>query len=479
MGAVSEVKKEGFRVDNIKTKGTGHSLNGLYLRGFSGEILGLVGLRSSGIDDLLKVLCGKLQVLSGKMYLQEKLVRKEETLKNKVFHIHKELSMMENLTVAENICMDSILWNKMRMINWRMINFRTRELLQSYECYIDPSAQIKNLDPVDKAIVTLIRAVEQKPEILIVDNVTATYSEQEFDRFAHRLDKIKQLGITILFVSSDIGQMMRICDRIAVLRNGRKAGVLSEDIFEEGIVKQLLLGDSGKTEEYKELKIQEEKRIAMQIQKLCYQDIFEAFQLRIHTGEIVGVINENSDHERLLVDIITGRVLPEYGELEIGGVVYDLSKRKRRFSQEIGIFNGKNIEGQVFDNLTVEENFMLPILDKCKMRGGTIDRSYGRFLFSEYKDALEISAEEWGSPAKDLNLNVKLNMILYKFLAQNCKVIILYEPFAYLDLLYQERIQKFMNVAAGKGVGILVCVSAKTKKMTELCHRVLDSTRGK
>lgn len=462
-----------MRVESFVATGvhTNNGLNGLYARGFQRETLGIVGSYSGGMSKFFDVLTGTTAITKGTLYFNTQHEKKQQ---GRVVRIYGDLSLIDDLTVAENIFIGSSIWKKMRNINWKMLNFRAFELIRAFDHNISPYVKVGSLKANEKVFVALMKAMQASPDIIILDNITVGYSARELKRFNSLLCKVKRNGTTVIFTSSDINQVISISDRILVIKDGKKAADFSAPDFNEKLLKSILLSGSPTTEKYN-IKTRYDigdDDIIFRISDLTYKNV-QGLNIYVRRGETVGLMCKNIESEKLFTDILFGEYPADNGIMQIGNTEYDLSGKNHGLFRKIGFFNGENIESHLFANLTVKENFILPLLDKC-ISNGTIRFKYEQFLFNEYQNVLGITRNDWDSPITNIDNETKVKIILCRLIAAGYKSIIFYEPFAKSDLVSQHSIKDLIFRANKSGIGCMLCSCVKSKLFTDTCDFILD-----
>ena len=180
-------------------------------------------LRTSRPSGLLKILGGVLPVDSGSIRLDgevQSFASPVDSLDAGIGFIHQELNLINDLTIYENMFLTH-LPKKRVFLDAKLMQEKTRELFQRMNIDLDPCAMVRTLDASYKQIVEICRALMQDASIIIMDEPTTSLTEPEIQRVCAMMRTLKEQGVGIVFISHKLGEVMEICDRFTVMRDGR------------------------------------------------------------------------------------------------------------------------------------------------------------------------------------------------------------------------------------------------------------------
>ena len=188
------------------------------------EVHALVGENGAGKSTLMNILSGVIQPDSGTVFFEDTAVHFRSPLdasRHGVGIVFQELSLIQNLSVSENIFPGRQKANPVGLIDFKDLNSRTRELLEAFGEDIEPSLPVKYLSIAKQQVVEILKAISHNPRILILDEPTSSLTHQETERLFRIVGKLRDDGIAIIYISHHLQEIFSIADRATVLRDGK------------------------------------------------------------------------------------------------------------------------------------------------------------------------------------------------------------------------------------------------------------------
>jgi ribose transport system ATP-binding protein len=230
------VRQEILRLEKIITQENGVTLlNHFNLHIFGGEIMGLIPINLQGLESLIELICRNAPLYYGSVYFGEKLVNSyahSALTRNKVAVIEKEFSLIENLTVADNIYVMRHSFKKY-IINSKTLNSQFKMFARDAGVNLNGEQQVEGLTHYDKCIVELLRAVIGGAKLIIIRDISSFISPTDLIKFHKLMHKYTGLGFSFLYISSHHQDAFSICDKVCLMENGKALKVLSKDEFSE------------------------------------------------------------------------------------------------------------------------------------------------------------------------------------------------------------------------------------------------------
>ena len=194
-----------------------------------GEIHALMGENGAGKSTLIKVLTGVHEFENGEIRLDGKdgpIINKspQDAQNNGISTVYQEVNLCPNLTVAENLFIGREPRNKLGMINWKEMNARSAKLLESLNINVPPTQMLDECSVAIQQMIAIARAVDMKCKVLILDEPTSSLDDDEVAKLFKLMNRLKDEGVGIIFVTHFLEQVYEVCDRITVLRNGELVG---------------------------------------------------------------------------------------------------------------------------------------------------------------------------------------------------------------------------------------------------------------
>ena len=287
-----------------------------------GEVIGLVGENGAGKSTLLKILAGVEQPDSGTMEINGKLVTfrsPNDAVRAGVGVVHQEQSLFTNLTVAENL--DTRNAGRIGVKNWARINSECTAALKKIGVNLDPTARVSDLSFVDRQMVEIARAVAIDPNttgtpLIILDEPTAVLEQNETDVLEREIRNLKEIA-SVIFVSHRLDEIMRICDRVVVMRSGKIVSdkktteVTKEDLFRD------MAGGVSQTAHALRKRWPAGAKPAVEVRELASKGKFKNISFTAGPGEIVALVGSNASGREAVARAIFGAETYDSGTIEV------------------------------------------------------------------------------------------------------------------------------------------------------------------
>ena len=288
-------------------------LDGLSLRIERGEVFGLLGHNGAGKSTLIHILAGAYHPDAGQVLLDGREVvfhSTQEAEQAGISVVFQELSLVPNLTVAENVFANSQPLGLLGLIDQRAMNARTQELLNLFKVDFRPTAQVGKLSMGNQQMVEIVKALARNAKVLVLDEPTSSLTLQEAARLFERLKQLRDQGLAIVYVSHHLEEVIAISDRVAVLRDGKLVGVRPTKELDEHRIVSMMVG--------RELDLaanqssaREAGAQAMVVENFSRHGVFENISFSLHQGEVLtffGLVGAGrTEVARALVDPGQGR----------------------------------------------------------------------------------------------------------------------------------------------------------------------------
>ena len=253
-----------------------HALRGADLVVYEGEVHALVGENGSGKSTLLKILGGQLQRDDGELELAGGTAT-----------VSQETTLAPDLSVAENIFLGHRMARRARMIDWRATRRMAAEALQRLGLDLDPSLPVRRLRPDQAQMVEIARALSIEARVLILDEPTSSLTDDEVAALFAAVRRLREHGVSTIFVSHRLNEVFELADRITVLRDGRTVGSGPIGDFDRASLIGLMVGRA--LEDAIPSERSHEGEVVLRTRGLSHAGAFEAVDLDVARGEIVGL----------------------------------------------------------------------------------------------------------------------------------------------------------------------------------------------
>jgi ribose transport system ATP-binding protein len=448
----------------------------------SGEVHGLVGANGSGKSTLVKVLSGyhapapggRLSVggRSARLPLQPGDARALG-----MSFVHQDLGLIPSLSVAENVCLDELATARRRWISRRRLHERAAEALARLKLDIDPGRRVDALTPLEAALVAVARAASEQPAVLVLDEPTGFLPAREQQRVHELVREAAAGGSGVLLVSHDLGEVLRVANRVTVLRDGRTVATLDAAAATTGELAALIAGrGSGGPAHRRPGPAPRGDDVA--IERLSGQVVRE-LTLRLSGGEVVGLTGLAGSGYDEVPYLLFGARRARAGRLHLGRS-HDLTAMTpaRAIRAGIGLLPaGRERDGAV-GSLTVADNLMLPRLARYSRRYGLgLD---GRRLAADARSLLLAHGVAPADPRArfaTLSGGNQQRALVAKWLGVEPALLLLDEPLRGVDVNGRVQLSAEIRALAARGTAVL-CASVEADLLDELCDRVIAFRDG-
>jgi ribose transport system ATP-binding protein len=467
-----------------KAFGGARALIDVDLRIEPGEVHGLLGQNGSGKSTLLKVLSGFHDPDAGTLTVRGEPVGLP--LAPGVFRtlgfafVHQDLALIPSLSVTENLIV-SRLAGRAR-ISWRRENAAAAALLDRYGLEgIDPKAPVATLTQMQRALLAVVRAVEElradghASGLLVLDEPTAFLPRVGIERLFALVREIVRGGGSVLFVTHDLDEVREVCDRVTVLRDGRRAGTAEVAGTSVDELVEMIIGHR------LERRAPTVRRVAGGDVALRARDvtggILRAVDLDVAHGEVLGVTGLLGSGFEELVHVLFG-ARDGSGTLELDGATLDVAALtpRRAMALGMGFVPADRPLDAVIGSLSVADNVTMTTLGAHRARFG-LSRAGLRATAVEIGERHAVTPNRPDLPLQSLSGGNQQKAVLGKWLRIDPPVLLLDQPTQGVDVGAREQIFAAVRAAAGRGTAVL-CASADYEELAGLCDRVLVLARG-
>jgi ribose transport system ATP-binding protein len=470
-----------------KSFGGARALSGVDLRIEPGEVHGLLGQNGSGKSTLLKALAGFHEPDEGSLR-----VRGEEValpLAPGAFRelglafVHQDLALVPALSVTENLIVSRLAGRGRGRIRWGAENRRAADVLDRYGLTgIEPDAPVSRLTQMQRALLAIVRAVEElraddhAAPLLVLDEPTAFLPRTGIERLFALVRGIVADGGSVLFVTHDLDEVRELCDRVTVLRDGRRAGTLdvAQTTTEELV--ELIIGH--RLERQAHTRADAPAGPVRLRARAVGGAIVDDVDLEVRSGEVLGVTGLIGSGFDELAHVLFGS-RPGRGTVEIEGESRDLAAFQPRHAIGLGVsfVPADRASDATIQRLSVTDNVTMTTL--AAHRGGLgLSRSSMEDKAHELGERFAVTPNQPGLDLAALSGGNQQKAVLAKWLQVDPRVLLLDQPTQGVDVRAREQIFAAIRAAAAGGTAVL-CASADYDELASLCDRVLVLARGR
>jgi simple sugar transport system ATP-binding protein len=443
-----------------------------------GEIHSLMGENGAGKSTLIKVLTGVYEIDEGTILLNGKEIKiysTSDAQKNGISTVYQEINLCANLSVAENIYIGREP-KKGGSIDWKKINHDAKELLDKLEIHIDVEKKLSDYSLAIQQMVAISRAVDTSRGILILDEPTSSLDTNEVNQLFSVMRKLKDSGMSIIFVSHFLEQIYEICDRVTILRNGNLVGTYDIDKLSRiDLVSKMIGKDLDELEKLNDIKQNSGKHISgenlLETHSYGKRGVIEPFDLQIRRGEVLGLAGLLGSGRTETASMLFGINKADHGTMTIGKKTYSYIYPKKAIAESFGFCpEDRKVEG-VAGELTIRENIILA-LQSSKGIFKYIPMKKQQEIAQKYIDLLAIKTPGMEQRIDNLSGGNQQKVILARWLATDPQLLILDEPTRGIDVGAKSELQKLIIELSNQGMTILF-ISSELKELVNCCDRIV------
>lgn len=456
-----------------------HALRGVDFSCDYGEVHGLVGENGAGKSTLLKILAGIYEPDNGKIvYCGEECLfsNYSKARKSGIGVVYQELSLLPQLSVAENIVMGIWPRNKFGIISWKEIKDQAVEILNDLGVEIQPDLLVSSLPMASRQMVEIAKMLIQKPKLIIFDEPTAPLSHDEVEYLFAIIRKLKVKNKGIIFVSHRLDEVLSISDRITVMKDGKRIITEAASWFDEKKLISSMVGRELSQIFPEKLKGSQQYSQTMFSYTGKLDKSRSPINFEVKEGEVVGVGGLQGQGQIELLQAIFGLGGCSDLHMRLSGKEIRVNNPRQAIKHGIALIPENRNEEGVFLILSALENLTAPTL-KNRQRFGFIKLREEREEVEEIINKLSIKVSSHHQIAQSLSGGNMQKLVIGKWLMFNPKLIVLIEPTKGVDVATKQQIYLLIRQLARQGVAVILNTSDMLE-LIALCDRVLVINQG-
>ena len=460
-----------------------HALRGATLRVNPAEVHALMGENGSGKSTMLRILSGQIQPDAGTIRFAGRTTSfrtPTDALRQGIATVTQETTLAPDLSIAENIFLGHRMARRAGLIDWRTTRARARAAIERLGLELDPSLPVRRLRPDRQQMVEIARALSIDARLLILDEPTSSLTDDEVESLFAVVRKLRDDGVSTIFVSHRIDEVFELADRISVLRDGRSVGEAPKAELTRSRLIHVMVGRELEEETRAEegrASTASEGRPVLRARGLSVPGVFADVDLDVGAGEIVGLAGLVGAGKSELLETLFGLRAASAGTVEIDGVRRAIHSPRAAIRSRVGFVpadrktQGLVLERSVRENLVMAATCRVPRLayPRPSREATVVDNAFSSLRIKANSPAVSVSTLSGGNQQK---------VVLGKWLASDPDVLMLDEPTRGVDVGAKAEIYRLLIGAAKDGIGILVS-SSETPELRLLCDRIAVMFRGR
>ena len=441
-----------------------------------GEIHALMGENGAGKSTLIKTVSGAVVPDEGEIevgghvyHSMTPALSKEEG----IGVIYQEFNLVPSMSVAENVFLGERIGGKY-VADIVKMKAEAVGIFKELGVDIDPEVQVGQLSVAKQQIVEIAKAIHRDVKVLIMDEPSAAIAETEVENMLKLVELLKRKGVTVVYISHRLEEVMRIADRVSILRDGTYVGTeLIQNITRKDLITKMV-GRELEEEFANRKPIADE--VVLEVKNLTGNgDKDISFQL--HKGEILGVAGLVGAGRTELVKVIYGEAHKDSGEIILRGKKADIGTTKKAVSAGIGLVPEDRKREGAFLNYAIDWNISIMSIQSLS-RFCIVDNRKTQEVVEQYASRLKIKASSLKQKAANLSGGNQQKVVVAKVLAANTDIIIFDEPTRGIDVGAKQEIYQIMNELADAGISIIM-ISSEMEELMGMSDRIMVLHEGR
>ncbi len=453
------------------------ALRGVSLSLRAGEVLALLGENGAGKSTLMKVLGGAHRADEGELRIDGNVTAfhsPHDSRQAGIAVIYQEFNLIPGLTACENIFLGQEV-TRAGFVAQKEERRRAAELFKRLGVEIDLDAPCRRLTTAQQQLVEIAKALAFEARVIVMDEPSAALTAHEVARLFEIIRDLKKAGIGVIYISHRLDEIFTIADRVTFLRDGANVGEKPIGELTRNAMIEMMVG--------RELKDEFPKRTSeigaarLEVRGLHAGRAVRDVSFAVRRGEILALTGLVGAGRTETVRLIFGADAREAGEIRLDGNTLAIRSPREAIAAGIGLLTeDRKLQGLVLGH-SVRENFGLPNLDRLSQRG-FVQAGRERAEFGRFVDTLKIKVPHQEQRAGNLSGGNQQKVVLAKWLARNCDVLIFDEPTRGIDVGAKYEIYLLMNELAAQGKAI-VMISSELPEVLGMADRILVMHEGR
>ena len=444
-----------------------------------GEVLALMGENGAGKSTLLKVMTGAYQPDSGEIRLEGQPVSIPSPNASRRLGIrvaYQEPDIVPGTTVAENLFLGELPRLPGRRVDWPRLNAEAEDLMAPFRLSrtLRPTMLAEKLSPAHRQMIEILRALRGNLKVLALDEPTSSLSESDAEDLFSLIALLKAKGTALIYVSHRMKEILRIADRVSVLRDGVLVGTEKATDLDDRTLVRMMVGRS--LGEVKPRTSRSTGATVLKVTDLSSPRV-RNINLTVSRGEVVGLAGLIGAGRTELGQTLFGALAHDTGQIEVAGRTVEIRRPRDAIDAGLAYAPEERKADALLLDMSVGENSTLAILRQLTVMR-FIKRRQEQRVADDYVKRLRVKTPSLAQPIGKLSGGNQQKVVLARWLATKPKVLILDEPTRGIDVGAKAEIYALIEALAGEGIGILV-ISSELPEILRLSDRIVCMQQGR
>lgn len=469
-----------LKAEHVKISfGNVHALRDVSLEILPGEIHCLAGENGCGKSTIIKIISGVYQRDGGTIEFNGKKLEKItpiDAINMGIQVIYQDFALFPNLTVAENLALNTELASRKKVVSWKKVRKIAEEAVAKINFDVDLDEKVEKLTVAQKQMVAISRALMSNARLIIMDEPTTALTKKEVNSLFKIILKLKEQGIAILFISHKLNEVFEISDRFTIFRNGEMVATGSTKDLDDKKFTYYMTGREFNDQIFVPENMSEKP--VFELKNLSLDGAFSDISFALRRGEILGITGLLDSGRTELALSMFGIRPADSGEILKEGEPIKITSPRDAIEHNIGYVPEDRLSEGLFLTQSIGDNIIISEIDKLKKKNGQFDLKKRDEEIKRWVAELEIKTKNPDNPATTLSGGNQQRIVLAKWLACNLDVLILNGPTVGVDIGSKHDIHMVLQKLAKQGLGVII-ISDDLPEVIQNCSRVLVIKNGK
>jgi ribose transport system ATP-binding protein len=445
-----------------------------------GEVHALMGENGAGKSTLMKILSGIYQRDGGDLVIGGKSVNPTspgEAQDLGIGIIHQELSLMNDLTAAQNIFIGREPRKRFGRLDEVALNAQSAEIFAAMNLNLDPKVTVGSLTIAKQQMVEIAKALSFRSKVLIMDEPTAALNDAEIAELFTIIRRLKSEGVGIVYISHKMDELKQIADRVTVMRDGEYVGTVGA---EETPISQIIAMMVGREVNEEPLQVPDlgDAEVSLKVAGLSRGHEIRDVSFSVQKGEILGFAGLMGAGRTEVARAIFGADRRDAGVIEVHGQVVNITTPSDAVAAGIGYLSEDRKHFGLATGMSVRDNIALSSLDLFATRQGVLDEEKMAQTAQGFIRQLGIRTPSDTQEVRLLSGGNQQKVVIAKWLLRDCDILIFDEPTRGIDVGAKSEIYKLLEELAAQGKTIIV-ISSELPEIMRLSHRIAVMCEGR
>ena len=437
------------------------------------EVHAIVGENGAGKSTMMNIISGIFRPDAGNIEIEGSPVRitsPKHANSLGVATVFQELSVVQSMTVADNICFADQPTNRIGWINKKELNDRASKMLQMFNVDIQPTVKLGRLSLAMQQMIEILKALALNPKILVLDEPTSSLTVKETERLFEILNQLKSDGLSVIYISHHLDEIFRIADRVTVLRDGKKIITAdTKDLTEKEIVHHMVGREIKDLDEKNTLDYSGKEPI-LRVQDIHAGNRVKGVTFDAYPGEVLGFSGLVGAGRTEFAHVLFGLSRSESGHIELDGKPFRPSRPVDAIKQGLIYLTEDRKQEGLFLRMSITDNISAPNLSALSFHG-VFSKARSYAISEEYVNAVNVITPSIHQIVGNLSGGNQQKVLLSMWLATKPRVMVVDEPSRGVDVGAKTEIHRLIRKLAQQGNCVLV-ISSDLPEILTVCDRI-------